>query len=153
MRSAFSTANEAMNAQPGETAAAGTLEALQKLWYVFFWQSLIFWLALVMMTGLLEVTPLAPELGAITFGAGLFLIAPALYVRGRYRALLAAPRWRQEARAWDELRRWFFIGLGIADAPALLGFGHFLLTGDGDALTLLAITTCVLVYLFRPSAR
>lgn len=140
-----------MNAQPGQAASAGTTEALQKLWYVFFWQSLIFCLALVMMTGLLQVTPLAPGWGPFIFGAGLLLIAPALYARSRYRALLAAPRWRQDEAAWNELRRWFFIGLAIADVPALLGLVHFLLTGDGDALTALAAITCVLVYLFRPS--
>lgn len=137
---------------PGSPAAAR--QNLLRVWLVFQMQSVAFVVVLIVVALTMELGGHAPQWGGYVLAAAALAIAPSFVLLRRYREA-ESRRHRGDAAAevatLQALQQKLVMGLAVADLPAILGFVHFVLTGDVTGLAAFGLATTVLVYLYRPA--
>jgi len=130
--------------------SAVTPEAIFKLWQGFLYQSVAFAAAVLLGTLYLEFEPARPEWQPYVLVLAIAALAAGMLLLQRHRGWLRQVR-RDQPDRLQQLRERMALGMAVADLPAIAGVLYYVATGNGFALMLLLASTCLLVYLYKPT--
>jgi O-antigen/teichoic acid export membrane protein len=124
---------------------------LYRLWKLFFLQSMVFVVVLVLaVVYFVKTSAIATQWGKYSLIAAGLSFLPSLPLLGRYREMFTASRGVLNEAASAAIRRLLMLGMMVADLPAIAGVVHYVMTGELAVMGGFCVVTCVIVYFYRP---